>query len=257
MNLLALTLAALLSASPAGLARAKRLFHEGSVAYEAGRYGKALKEFRSAYAAAPRPGFLFNIAQCERQLSRFPAAARDYRLYLAAETDPRRRAVAERYLSEVEARLGSSARPEEPRTARTEPVREEPVPVPMNTPVPIPVTSASPPPAGAPAGTGEARQLALTPPAPREALTGKAPPRGMPPGAKWLGVAGLSSAVLGGAALGIGVALAGPDLGSPRVLSNSTGQDGAANTLGYAGQVLLGVGIGALIGAGIWALVGS
>lgn len=55
----------------------------------------ALHEFQAAYVEKPDPAFLFNIAQCQRQLGAYEAAARSYRAFLnqAAVDDGQRNAV--------------------------------------------------------------------------------------------------------------------------------------------------------------------
>jgi len=62
-------------------ARAK--FTEGNVAYDKADFQTALEAYLEAYRLMPLPGFLFNIAQCHRQLGRPERAAIFYRRYLA------------------------------------------------------------------------------------------------------------------------------------------------------------------------------
>ena len=52
-------------------AQARVKFSEGNAAYEQGDFREALKSFEAAYRLAPLPGFLFNVAQCHRQLGDF------------------------------------------------------------------------------------------------------------------------------------------------------------------------------------------
>lgn len=54
--------------------QAKALFKKGMTAYDVGDFDGALKLYSDAYQLAPRPGFLFNIAQCHRQLNNFERA---------------------------------------------------------------------------------------------------------------------------------------------------------------------------------------
>jgi tetratricopeptide (TPR) repeat protein len=61
-------------------ARAK--FAEGNLSYDLGEFQKALAAYSEAYRLRPLPGFLFNIAQCHRQLGRPERAAFFYRRYL-------------------------------------------------------------------------------------------------------------------------------------------------------------------------------
>ncbi len=52
-------------------------------AYELKEFGQALAHYTEAYRLDPRPGMLFNIAQCHRQLNEHAKAAFFYRRYLA------------------------------------------------------------------------------------------------------------------------------------------------------------------------------
>lgn len=64
-------------------AQARQKYTEGNEAYEHGEFRKALTAFDAAYQLAPLPGFLFNVAQCHRQLGAYERAAFFYRRYLA------------------------------------------------------------------------------------------------------------------------------------------------------------------------------
>jgi tetratricopeptide (TPR) repeat protein len=61
--------------------RAKALFESGTAHYNLSEYKEALDDFKGAYRLFREPTFLFNIAQCERQMSDFAAAANHYRAY--------------------------------------------------------------------------------------------------------------------------------------------------------------------------------
>jgi tetratricopeptide (TPR) repeat protein len=62
--------------------RARDQFFKGQKAYAAGEYEKALAAFSEAYGLQPVPGFLFDIAQCHRQLGNYERAAVFYQQYL-------------------------------------------------------------------------------------------------------------------------------------------------------------------------------
>jgi tetratricopeptide (TPR) repeat protein len=74
---LALTLALgpVAHASTAAETKAKALYKEGMKAYDVGDFNGALALYSDAYKLTQLPGFLFNIAQCHRQLSNFEQAA--------------------------------------------------------------------------------------------------------------------------------------------------------------------------------------
>ena len=68
-----LLLAASLLARPAWAedrAQARALYEEGMTHYNVGEYRKALDAFKRAYYAKADPAFLYNMAQCHRQLFR-------------------------------------------------------------------------------------------------------------------------------------------------------------------------------------------
>ena len=75
---LALTLAlgpAVSRADPLADAKAKALYKDGMKAYDVGDFNGALTLYSEAYKLTQLPGFLFNIAQCHRQLGNFEQAA--------------------------------------------------------------------------------------------------------------------------------------------------------------------------------------
>jgi tetratricopeptide (TPR) repeat protein len=63
-------------------ARARAAFKLGSKHYNLGEFQQALDAFREAYRDYDDSSFLFNIAQCERQLGHKREAVREYRAYL-------------------------------------------------------------------------------------------------------------------------------------------------------------------------------
>ncbi|MHB1844324.1 MAG: hypothetical protein ACYCWW_05755 [Deltaproteobacteria bacterium] len=227
------------ASAPGGLAGARRLFNEGTVAYDAGHFEVALRDYEAAYRAAPLAGLLFNIAQCQRQLGHWKEAEDGYRLYLEALPDAKNRAQTEAYLAEVKARLPKVKPAPPPAVVRA------PAPV-----APLPATDA-PIAARSPA-------LALSPPVPRaqpELVTEAT--AGVPPGVRWVGIGGAAALVAGAACLAIGLGLAGADLGKPSGHVNPPSTDLAANDLGYAGEGLLATGGALLLGRAGWALWGS
>ena len=68
-------------------ATAKHHFEAGAKAYNLQRFGESLTEFRAAYQERADPALLFNIAQAQRQLGQYDAAARSYRAYLHEQPD--------------------------------------------------------------------------------------------------------------------------------------------------------------------------
>jgi hypothetical protein len=95
-------------------AQARVKFSEGNAAYEQGNFREALKSFEAAYQLAPLPGFLFNVAQCHRQLGDFAQAASAYRRYLSlSEKEPANAAMVKDLIAEMDskARQQTASRP--------------------------------------------------------------------------------------------------------------------------------------------------
>src|SRR5262245_24016710 len=82
--LLAMTLAWAGAATAAdGTAAAPAHFKQGRKLYQVGEYAQALDEFKKAYLAREDAAFLFNIAQCHRQLGDNRQALTFFKRYLA------------------------------------------------------------------------------------------------------------------------------------------------------------------------------
>jgi tetratricopeptide (TPR) repeat protein len=84
---LVLALAALFAAAPAGAddadtRAAKKHFQKGQKLFDLGRFDDALVEYEAAYQRKPLPGFLYNIAQCHRNLGNLKQAIFGFRNYL-------------------------------------------------------------------------------------------------------------------------------------------------------------------------------
>ncbi len=63
-------------------AAARASFISGSRAYERGEFELALNHFQQGYALVPQSGFLFDMAQCRRQLGQYRQAFYSYQRYL-------------------------------------------------------------------------------------------------------------------------------------------------------------------------------
>src|SRR5215471_9023085 len=61
---------------------ARREFLEGTRRYDLTEFAPALEAFKRAYLAYEDPAFLYNIAQCYRQLGEKQSAVKFYRSYL-------------------------------------------------------------------------------------------------------------------------------------------------------------------------------
>jgi len=72
--------------TPEAREQAKAKFAEAQTAYHLGEFQKALAAYTEAYRLLPLPDFLFNVAQCHRQLGNAESAAFSYRRYLELAT---------------------------------------------------------------------------------------------------------------------------------------------------------------------------
>lgn len=91
-------------------AQAREKFNEGNGAYEQGQFRQALGAFEAAYELVSLPGFLFNVAQCHRQLGNFARAAASYRRFLAlSEKEPANAEMVKELITEMDAKAKEQA----------------------------------------------------------------------------------------------------------------------------------------------------
>jgi len=69
-------------ADPAKKEQVKKLFEEGMIQYDLGKYEAAIGKFEKAYEVIPDPAFLFNIAQAHRMAGHVADALRTYKTFL-------------------------------------------------------------------------------------------------------------------------------------------------------------------------------
>lgn len=126
-----LALATLFAAAPAraddGDTRAaKKHFQKGQKLFDLGRFDDALVEYEAAYEARPLPAFLYNIAQCHRNLGNFKQAIFGYRNYLRQVPDAANREAVLALIDDLE----EQQRELEARAERERAEREPPPPPP-------------------------------------------------------------------------------------------------------------------------------
>jgi tetratricopeptide (TPR) repeat protein len=98
----------LVLAGPAGADNkdaARAAYQEATREYDLNEFDKALEAFKRAYRNYEEPAFLFNIAQCERQLGKKDEAIKFYRSYLRKMPDAPNRAEVERLIAGLEASI--------------------------------------------------------------------------------------------------------------------------------------------------------
>jgi tetratricopeptide (TPR) repeat protein len=86
-------------------AEAREYFTQAAKYYDLNEYAQALAAFKNAYLKYEDPGFLFNIAQCHRQLNQKSEAIKFYRTYLRKVPSSPKRASVERLIAELETAL--------------------------------------------------------------------------------------------------------------------------------------------------------
>jgi hypothetical protein len=131
-------------------------YKKGRSLYNVSEYRPALEEFKQAYVLHEDPAFLYNIAQCHRQLGNHREAITFYKRFLnESPRAPNRREI-ERLIGELEEKAAKNAKsetsPAKPAEAPV-PVASEP-PAPRQEPAPAPPAPPPPPAEQAPARAG-------------------------------------------------------------------------------------------------------
>lgn len=149
-----------LSATPSKAQQAADLAHRSMAEYNVGRFDAALEDATNAYLLDPRPGFLYNIGQCQRALHHWERAEFFYRGYLRDKPDAPNRKAVEELVAEMQGK-----QKEEEAVAATAAAQAKPAEV---SPAPIIVEA---PPAPAPAAAPTAAVTAPTAPPPHHGHT--------------------------------------------------------------------------------------
>jgi hypothetical protein len=165
--------------------KARAAFRLGSQHYSLGEYKEALAAFKEAYRSYEDSSFLFNIAQCHRQLDQRADAIREYRMYLVNAPDASNREEVRQLITRLERELA-----EERATKAAPPPGVQPPSV-------SPATSARLQPSGPPTVAAPSLALTVTATRARETPTYK----------KWWVWTLVGVAVAGGAAAGLAVGL--------------------------------------------------
>jgi len=94
------------AAAPTGnKALAKKLFEQGEVYYQQGDFTKALGYYKRAHKTYRHPAFIFNIAQCHRQLKQWTKALFSYRLFLSEQPTSPNKAEVLRRIKQMEKKV--------------------------------------------------------------------------------------------------------------------------------------------------------
>jgi tetratricopeptide (TPR) repeat protein len=179
------------------VATAKAHYTKATRLYEVGEYRQSLDEFKAAHLAKPDAAFLYNIAQCHRQLGDLEQAVVMYKRYLAASPEATNRPEVEKRIAEIEAKLATAKKMPSP-PAWQSPTGAAVAPNPNVTgakPQGSARTQAAWSPDAAPAGR--------TPPVTGAVLAQSEPAGASLRGWRWVGVG--ATLALAGAAIGTGL----------------------------------------------------
>jgi tetratricopeptide (TPR) repeat protein len=106
---LALTAAPTIDAAPAEAEAAKAHSDRGMMYYNLSDWPAAIREFRAAFEADPRPEYLFSKAQAEKHRGDYTAAILSYKAFLrTSDSSPSRAAATEGLIRDCEAKLDES-----------------------------------------------------------------------------------------------------------------------------------------------------
>jgi tetratricopeptide (TPR) repeat protein len=164
--------------------KAREAYRSATSHYDLREFKEALVDFKDAYRQYPDPTFLYNIAQCDRQIGDNAEAIRFFRTFLNKVPNTPNRAE----VTEIIARLQR----EEAAKAAAPPT---PTPTPTPTPEPAVPAPVAPPPV-------------VTSPPPAAVVLTEAPPARVDHKRKWvIPVAVVGAVVVVGVAVGLGVGL--------------------------------------------------
>src|SRR3954471_10602850 len=89
------------ASATAGEKASRELFQRAEKSFNLGKFPEALADYEAAYEAKPLPAFLFNIAQCHRNMGNYERARFHYRRYLSLEPRSANRALVEDLIAEM------------------------------------------------------------------------------------------------------------------------------------------------------------
>jgi hypothetical protein len=92
-------------------AAARQFYEQGTRYFDLGQYADALESFKKAYWVYEDPVFIFNIAQCYRQLDNKKEALRFYRTYLRKVRDAPNVDDVKKTIAELEAKVADTPPP--------------------------------------------------------------------------------------------------------------------------------------------------
>ena len=132
-GLVASLVSARAAAAPSEKEREARAhFQAGEARFKAGAFDEALTEYQAGYDAKPLPGFLVNIAQCQRRLGDLKTARVTYQKFILVAPDSPLVPQVRSMIAEIDGLLANS----EGSKPADEPAKEEDKPEPVAPPAP-------------------------------------------------------------------------------------------------------------------------
>ena len=145
------------AATPEAEKESRAHFQAGEARFKAGAFDEALAEYQKGYQAKPLPGFLVNIAQCQRRLGDLKSARATYQKFVLVAPDSPLIPQVRSMMAEIDALLEKEQeKPPAETVTEEKPKPEAPPPAatpPLEAPAPV-LVAAAPAPAPAPASTG-------------------------------------------------------------------------------------------------------
>ena len=146
------------AATPEAERTARAHFQAGEAKFKAGAFDEALAEYQAGYDVLPLPGFLINVAQCQRRLGDLKTARATYQKFVLVAPDSPLIPQVRSMMAEIDALLEKEQAkpPAETATEEAKPKADAPPPAatpPAEAPAPV-LVAAAPAPAPAPAPTG-------------------------------------------------------------------------------------------------------
>jgi tetratricopeptide (TPR) repeat protein len=191
------------------VAKAQAASHAASQHYDLGEYREALEGFKEAYRNHEDPTFLFNIAQCHRQLGDKASAIRAYRTFLYKLPDSPNRVQVREMIARMEKQLADEQASKGGPPQGTLSPKAGPIP----TPAPTRETAASVPPpqlAAPPANEATAPK-----PGTPTVTTQVAETQPKPVYKRWWLWTAVAAVVVVGVGVGLGVGLSSHSSGTP------------------------------------------
>jgi hypothetical protein len=212
-------------------------YKKGRSLYNVSEYRAALDEFKQAYVAHEDPAFLYNIAQCHRQLGNHREAITFYKRFLNESPKAPNRKEIERLISDLEVKTAGAPPPAPDAAASPPPAPAEAAPPPSQAaPLPAPIPEVAPAPA--PAGhAGLHFEIAVGAGGFHDSFTWLGVSRGTATGASGAFQLGLTYGLL--SHLALGALIASETVQSPKVETGGvTNTNVSVGTLGFLGVLV-------------------